>query len=848
MIRFASDISGWEGKCKSVCVKLATKYITESLANGSNVRRSIVIDPYICVFKVEGNDAKVLITSRGFKGFLARPRVGKNGSGYTEEGNVLTPDEGTVGVFPIVDGDDKIFTFNKGQSDGIALTSAASSWIAEGPDVIDHGNVDWKGPETDDPAERKILTYKGNPSRYWPVGYFTNISGLSVVDHVSGGDLTLESIWYTVFGEYIYENGTVLEKMPNLYTPFNSDIKPAQVLGAAYRKLDDKLIVAIKTSYGSYPRTKAVGELLSSWQVWVGGVFYEEYLADEIAARDRVVDLRSHGVDASLKEVPDPGRGYFIEFLLRKDGDVEGGWTRLSRHPFGAMPDCNIFFNESGTEATTVMFGNEYTFAVSDTSVTMKEKSVGGFTQKISYTVEDVRKENFGKPDPEQAGGIFSAMYVVGVNSGDYKTQGVLKRIFNIEYSGSKTLATDYMGDRLVSMSVSVDKGSKLTYTEESLGETKWGYCAMPPYYAQNEGGDQTRTPGIAIIDEPFDEFGEFRGYYTVNHGGACKPKLTGTGTMVLNPDGTPTGRFDLSAVEFELCENKPERLISITASVTDEVTGRKATVNRDYTEDAVIITDLSASCTERLPSNPGSYRWVIDGGVKPYTVYAWKCEVVIYVVDGVQTGSECVPAWVVLSDLGELERSLGSGCHIENQCPMDPNKYKVIDACGSVAEFATTIGPTNAPGQIKVYGPAVWTGNLGDYYATGGYDPLAWIPASCSSPIVIAGNCPIAATGDFLYKGELEVTMPGYWSECDPGGLGAGVCDSIHNNYYKNVTPTSRTWVRESWCYGSYEGCLGYAGNCNGGGDYRVQCGCPTPDYCAHTWACECNQIRICY
>lgn len=339
-------------------------------------------DVWVTIPPVVSAATPEVVTEEIIHGFLAHPRNGTargfqfpghdaaraptygiahTGKGYKLEDDVITDlgdDEGAqVGIpYPLTDDRSTVYHFSL--VDGV--------WTAEGPQELMYGNVDWKGKKTDNPEDRWILTYKGNPSRYWPVGNFVEIPGLSSVDHFVEGMLNSYE-YMTVFGDKIYEGGKVLVEMPWLYHPINSYMgdweanhQNAHVLGAAYRESDGVLFCVVKTCYNSYPTVKPVPTgktpdpgMVSAWHTYKNGVVYKDWLDDEAGAKKQVATEQG----LTLVEVPDPGRGYFVELITNKAGNIPGGWTRLLRIATPAYCDVNWFFSEDGTKACSVMFG-----------------------------------------------------------------------------------------------------------------------------------------------------------------------------------------------------------------------------------------------------------------------------------------------------------------------------------------------------------------------------------------------------------------------------------------------------------------------------------------------------------
>lgn len=494
----------------------------------------------------------------------------------------LGDDEGAqVGIpYPLADDRATVYHFEL----------VAGEWTAEGPQELMYGNVDWKGPKTDDPKDRKILTYKGNPSRYWPVDNFCEIPGLSSVDHSVEG--LLNSYEYmTVFGDKVYQNGDVLVEMPWLYHPLNATLggweenhQNAHVLGAAIRQLDELLICVVKTCYNSYPILKPVPTgvspdpgYVSAWHTYKDGVVYKDWLADKAGAEKQVAD--SQGA-LTLVEVPDPGRGYFVELIVNKAGNTPGGWTRLLRIATPSWCNVNWFFSEDGTKACSVMFGELHKIEISGDVATHTTESLGGFKNEITFTSRLDQESNPGIPDPAISGGIFSNVYRVGVSVGDWINKDDVTQKYTSSKSGKTTLAADYKGNELVKMEANLS-GSE-TYDYFRRYGKQWGKIASMPYIADRWAPDK-RIPSISIATvNPGWSSAGIAGVICVTIAGACKPVITLSGVSASPIAGNPLC-FNVST--SVPCSSGPNSIakITVTATVTDEVTGLSATTSRTY-------------------------------------------------------------------------------------------------------------------------------------------------------------------------------------------------------------------------------------------------------------------------
>jgi hypothetical protein len=510
------------------------------------------LNTIIC--KYTPDEAILIVTSKS--GFLTHARKGiprgfqfpgtdaaktpasglaHTGKGYTKTGAEIKDDGDFTGAqegnpFPLIDGDAKTWLFEKPESD----------WKADGPQELVYGNVDWKGP--DDPAERKILTYRGNPSRYWPVNQFVLIPGLSRIDH------TIQSIkgdysYTTVFSEFVYEKGAIRATMPLLYAPTNSGVQRAQVLGAAYDS-DGKLVCIIKTCYINLPQD------------------------------------------------PQPPNGYYVELLV-EGGPIEG-WTRKLRIPFGSnMPNCNFFFSVDGSKACSVMFGQLHLIDV--VAGTYTSETLGEFKNTISTTKTVAQENNPGRTVPGSEGTLFGGVFKEGINSGDWIGKTDTDETYQSAKSGAVVIAADYKGIELVKMTANL-AGSE-TYHKKTLSGAKWGYTALPPTGVLGESGDAGRTPTISISVDPVDAFGTFTGGYCVEVTGACKPVISGPGSQI---EGTNCFAWEgdacTSSGTFTLTVGVTDSVTGRTATHSKSYVGAVPALSISGPEDAIIGATYAAA------------------------------------------------------------------------------------------------------------------------------------------------------------------------------------------------------------------------------------------------------------
>lgn len=519
-----------------------------------------------------GDMGFIRLISEASRGFITHPRSGTprqfqfpgtdsnhiptlgtahTGKGYSESAGGLVDEGDFTGVqegqpYPLIDEDTtaKHWLFEKTEEE----------WDADGPQELMYGNIDWKGPVIDSTDDRLIISYKGNPSRYWPVNQFVEIPGLSSIDHTiesSSGDYSFT----TVFGPFVYQGGEVLAEMPKLYAPLNSGIQPAQVLGAALRQADEVLVCAVKTCYNSYPRAKAVDELVSTWQVWLNGLLVTDWLEDEDSARKEAASI-----GGLVVEVPDPGRGYFVEIIVQRSGDISGGWKRLLRIPFGTnMPNSGFFFSADGAKCSAVLFDKIYTVSIGTDTATYAETDTGTFTHTIttSVTSED-ESTPWGEGEDRPL-------------AGSWKQRSKKTRTYTQVKSGQKIIAVDYKGNELVTMTASLSGGN--VYTKVKDFGTKWGETARIP--SLTEASDRVPYLSLGYCD---GGGGPGTVSFVATAGGSCDPAIT--------INGIPVNSGECTVFEIPEC-TEDIVLYPVTATLIDNVTGLTDT----FTGEAQIAT-----------------------------------------------------------------------------------------------------------------------------------------------------------------------------------------------------------------------------------------------------------------
>jgi hypothetical protein len=440
--------------------------------------------------------------------------------------------------------------------------------VSRGHNVLLFGNVDWKGPKQDeskDPGQRqrKVLTWKGPPSRYWPLDQFVNIPGTTVVDHLIES-IYLDTYYYTPFSGKVYEHGVVRATMPDWYWPNGENNKyNAQVLGAAYRESDGKLFCVVKTCYLQHP----------------------------------VPEERKYG--------------YYFELITQGPS----GWERLLQIETPGMPNTNWFFSEDGTKACTVLFLELHKIVLTQdsdkvTTCSYSTEALGGFHNAIAKTrTLDNSEAHSGTPG---AGGIFAGIGRTGVKAGDWIGMNESTDVYSSEKSGTLTLAADYKGNDLVKMQAKLT-GNEIYSYYRKFG-MKWGGTALPP---NGHSADADRMPSIRIDVDPFNYstdswngINNWTGVVGVNIGGVCKPDIT------INGVSTGASR---SGTIAKPCLHAGDTF-TVTASVTDLAGGRTATVTKTYLlaqDFGVWVQDLSFTSLGGVDGNCGYAEGPVMGNTK---------------------------------------------------------------------------------------------------------------------------------------------------------------------------------------------------------------------------------------
>jgi len=258
----------------------------------------------------EGNDF-IRIDGGTFEGFLCHPRSGDisetrfdiyskipsyeghsivSGNGYNPKGELLP--NGPY-AYPLIDDDHG--------TRGVQLKSG--EWKERKSPPENYGNIDWKGPKGE------VLTWKGPPSRYFPLNQYLEIPGLTQLDYYIES-LDGDYSQFTPFSKNIYRSGRIYAVAPDVWYP-QSDAEVdhgGQVLGAALNS--GKLVIIVKAIFTVHPSTPRSGN------------YYQAYVRDG-------------------KE-----------------------WVLLGEQYLSFKPRVPFFFNQSGTEAQTVDGGSVWKVVV----------------------------------------------------------------------------------------------------------------------------------------------------------------------------------------------------------------------------------------------------------------------------------------------------------------------------------------------------------------------------------------------------------------------------------------------------------------------------------------------------
>lgn len=200
---------------------------------------------FIATASAVAEDKVIIIGESGIGGFLCHPQTTDYPGGKSSADDTPLPH---VSDYPLLD--DDLGTFH--------VFTDGSEWLAD-REGENYGNIDWKGMSTTGEGEASdapILTWKGPPSRHFPLDPKKYLPGLTVLDEeVEENGLPVN--YYTPFGPNVYEGGEVLATLP----PMGATVP--KVLGACYR--DGILTVMVGANYRG----------LSNPAGTTGGFFYE---------------------------------------------------------------------------------------------------------------------------------------------------------------------------------------------------------------------------------------------------------------------------------------------------------------------------------------------------------------------------------------------------------------------------------------------------------------------------------------------------------------------------------------------------------------------------------------------
>lgn len=423
---------------------------------------------------IESSDTKNLIRiTGGISGFLFHPRSGGiitrtfdvttapptveghkmvNGAGFDPTGGTLPA---IPKVYPLVDNDHGTRSIER--EDG--------EWTLTRDPLENYGNIDWKGSDS-------ILTWKGPPSRYFPLNPFLEIPGLTELDYCiigGGGDYSQ----HTPFRKYIYEGGEALAVAPNVNWP-QTDIdvdQGGQVLGAAY--CAGKLVLIVKAIFNTAP--------VEIKETRVNGYYYQAYMMD-------------------------------------------GAWVLLGELKIGHKPMTPFFFNQSGTEAQTVDGSMRWKVVIDTEAQTAQFSSLDLGVGQAQITATHAYEQT------DESGDLREPMPMVGTNEvhpawwwpwsegsdeyADYievlQDVAGLRSITNdavaITKTGQKVVAVDYEGDLEVLAVAEIEATETSTYLRDDNMANSIGGIWGDVKFAEEWG------PAV-------HELGEIVGDYTANVG-----------------------------------------------------------------------------------------------------------------------------------------------------------------------------------------------------------------------------------------------------------------------------------------------------------------------------------------
>jgi hypothetical protein len=203
------------------------------------------------IYIVASEDGNLIrIVNEEAEGFLCHPRTGAiiaqtlppgrmvNGTGFDPQGGALP---GRPRMYPLVDDDHGTRL--------IALDGGEWKLTKDPPE--NYGNVDWKG------SQDEILTWRGPPSRIFPLDPLVEYPGFTVEEEVVG-----EVFYYTSFGPNVYRSGSIYDTAPSL------GVSDTKVLGAALAKADGALLVILGTNYRDIanPADATGGFFFEAWK------------------------------------------------------------------------------------------------------------------------------------------------------------------------------------------------------------------------------------------------------------------------------------------------------------------------------------------------------------------------------------------------------------------------------------------------------------------------------------------------------------------------------------------------------------------------------------------------------
>lgn len=455
---------------------------------------------FIIIIKALPTITKIIILGSPAGNFTCQPRV----DGIDGWSDLLhqSPQGDGLQPFPLVDDD--------GLSVALEYELETGDWATDNS-LQAYGNIDWKGPllvDTEsnplpDQTERLVLTWKGPPSRYFPLNPVVSYPGFTELDTFIAGVMS-DVVYYTPFSPLVYQHGEVLAAGPPVNFPqsdFEYDHR-GQILGAAIAT-DNALLVMVKACYTTKPEWWTVDTISPPDQPPYG--IYDTEVTADAALMEAQANYPDY--DFAVTHHDRPGAGYWYE-AYRTNGrpsgtfrtlDNPGGWELLGRMAADERPKVPWFWNASATEAATVEGGTVFAFNIGagfsrqDAGYMGRWDSDGSYSETTMADTVDVPADGgFGTISPGVHAKSYYAYDLYSTDYGTYIVPYDEKRLnghskqggLTITKSGTRVVAVDFKGDVLVTATavMSGSSVSSLDYKDyrNIMGVVKWAQDGEP--------------------------------------------------------------------------------------------------------------------------------------------------------------------------------------------------------------------------------------------------------------------------------------------------------------------------------------------------------------------------------